>query len=110
MYSKDFILLTSGGTLLKIYFKSIRFIKTDNYLSTFHYDDCKFFTCCISLKKVQIHLPDFFTQINRSTIINENEISQVFKREKILILNDGSRHRISYRRFKRLKLKIMHIS
>lgn len=86
----------------RIPFSSILYITIEDYLSTFVLSDQKNFVCSKSLCEIKDCLPCYFFQINRSCIVNLNEITSIKRHNRLVILTDESKHTVSVRRIKEL--------
>lgn len=86
----------------RIPFNSILYITIEDYLSTFVLSDQQTFVCSKPLCEIKDCLPLCFYQINRSCIINLNEIISIKRYSRLVILTDKSEHTVSGRRMKEL--------
>lgn len=78
----------------------ILYIFTEDHLSTFYLLDNQKYTCSKSLNEIAPFLPDYFLQINRSCIVNMNEIKSFRRKSRKIILRNSVELIVSMRRMK----------
>jgi len=84
----------------RITIPEILYIATDDYLSTFMLMNTQKFTCSKTLSEITSFLPDYFFQINRSCVVNMNEIHSVRRKSRKIILRNSVELIVSIRRMK----------
>lgn len=87
----------------RIIIDCILYIKTEDYLSTFHLSNDKNFTCSKPLSEIAASLPGYFLQINRSCVVNMNKIQSLVRGKRQIVLSDSTILDVSIRRFKALQ-------
>lgn len=98
----EFFLLSNEIEKRRINVRSVLYIKTDDYLSTFYLTNKQKFTCSKPLTEIAAFFPDHFFQINRAIIVNLNEISSIKRNSRKIILNDATELIVAFRRSKAL--------
>jgi DNA-binding LytR/AlgR family response regulator len=82
------------------------YIKVEDYLLTFSLKDNESFVCCKSLKEISELLPENFIQINRNCIVNVSKIVTLEKKNRKIVLSDGSIHIASHRLYRGILIKL----
>lgn len=92
------LLIGNGKERRIIIVQTILYVKTEDYISTFHLINKQKFVCSKPLYEIEEHLPDYFFQISRSCIVNLNRISSIKRSIKKIILSDTTELTVSARR------------
>lgn len=100
---KKYILINNKGFETKILIQTIRFIKTSDVTSMVFDINNSIYTIKKPLSVISGYLPINFFQINRSCIVNLNEILTVKINDRKIILKNFNEFNVSARRIKALK-------
>lgn len=100
------LLIGNGKEQRIILVQTILYVKTDDYLSTFHLINNQKFVYSKPLYEIAEHLPDHFFQISRSCIVNLNMILSIKRSIRKIILIDTTELAVSARRMQSLHLTL----
>lgn len=95
--------LREGARILMIPIAEIIVIKTENGLTLFENQKEEITLCHCGLSTIKRQLPDNFFQINRTTIINLNQISSFHFKNLSVSMKNRKKYQVSTRRKKGLK-------
>lgn len=98
-----FLLIKNKDFETKILIQTIRFIKTSDVTSMVFDMNNSIYTIKKPLSVISGYLPVNFFQVNRSCIINLNEVLTVKINDRKIILKNFSEYKVSARRVKALK-------
>lgn len=105
MMTPQTLLIRNENEHRRINIHNIIYVRTNDYLSTFFLKHDQKINCSKPLNKIACILPDHFLRINRSVIINMNEIVLVKPKRRTVIMVDSTEISISVR-----KIKDLHVA
>ncbi|MGV8090715.1 MAG: LytR/AlgR family response regulator transcription factor [Mangrovibacterium sp.] len=97
------ILVCNENEYRRISIHDILYVRIYDYLSTFHLANKQTISCSKSLNDIMISMPDHFFRINRSYLVNLNEVRSVIPQKRVIILSDSTELMVSYRKIASLK-------
>ncbi len=98
--TSEFLIMSNEQEKRKIPTQDILYVIISDYLSTFKLKNNQSFTCSKSLSEIADILPDNFLQVNRSCVVNMNEVYAFRRQSRIIQLSDSSELTVSFRRIK----------
>lgn len=108
MFLDSPFLLSKGDALHKINTNIIIFIKAEGRYTQLHTEKGEFLTQ-LSLVKWRQLLPNEFTQINKSSLINTSYLDQIITKDNLVILTNTSKHTLGRKYKENLLTKFMKI-
>lgn len=103
------IFIKTENQVKQTYIGNICYIRCDSYLSSIYLNDGSFVTCSKLLREFEEKLFDFyFIRINHSTLINCKYFDGIVQegKKRTVLLVDGSKFRISRRKWYKVKEKL----
>ncbi|MFD2036239.1 LytR/AlgR family response regulator transcription factor [Belliella marina] len=102
MRTENFITLKNENEILRIRSDEILYVTVEGKILTCKTEDETIFHCTMALNRLVEELPEYFLRISRSCLVNVKKIKRYYRHKKLVILSDGSEHKVAGRRLKSL--------